>query len=165
MPVTFSDDWRCDQIRWYQNGSKELPGCQPVVLKTYFVAMTPEGKNSGFKRNVYKLLGCDDGKVLLNYIGDHTIGSQYPHGNSKGKNPKPYTRTCPSILHSISTIKDSPSNVYKCMVQDPKCLPSHQPVLMPRNPKQIKNVQASQRQSTRLANACYPAWVAGACIV
>ena len=26
MPVTFSDDWRCDQIRWYQNGSKELPG-------------------------------------------------------------------------------------------------------------------------------------------
>ena len=100
---------------------------------------------------MYKLLGCDDGKVLLNYIGDHTIGSQYPHGNSKGKNPKPYTRTCPSILHSISTIKDSPSNVYKCMVQDPKCLPSHQPVLMPRNPKQIKNVQASQRQSTRLS--------------
>jgi len=52
----------------------------------------------------------------------------------------------------MSTIKDSPSNAYKRMIQDPKCLPSQQPVLLPRNPKQIKNIQANQRQSARLSH-------------
>ena len=114
--------------------------------------MTLQGKNPGFKRNVYKLLDCERDCVLLHYIGDHNIGSQYPHGNSKSQNPRPFIRTCPSILQSISNIKDSPSNVYKQMVQTPTCLPSQQPVLMPRNPKQIKNIQAKQRQSVRLTH-------------
>jgi len=72
-------------VAWYQNGTKKLPaGSNPVVLKTYFVAMTPQGKNLGFKCNAYRLLDCEKGCVLLYYIGDHNIGSQYPHGNSKG---------------------------------------------------------------------------------
>ena len=49
-------------------------------------------------------------------------------------------------------MKDSPSNIYKQMVQAPISSPYHQPVLMPRNPKQVKNVQASQRQSLRLTH-------------
>ena len=93
--------------------------------------MTPQGKNLGFKRNSYRLLGCEKGCVLLHYIGDYNIGSQYPHGNSKGENARPYIRTCPSVVQSISTIKDSPSNVYKLMVQTSTCSPSQQPVLMP----------------------------------
>ena len=48
----------------------------------------------------------------------------------------------------MSTIKDSPSND---KTQDPKCLPSQQPVLLPRNLVQIKNIQANQRQSARLS--------------
>ena len=65
--------------------------------------MTLQGKNPGFKRNVYKLLDCERDCVLLHYIGDHNIGSQYPHGNSKSQNPRPFIRTCPSILQSIDT--------------------------------------------------------------
>ena len=114
--------------------------------------MTPQGKNLGFKRHMYRLLDCEEDLVLLHYIGDHNIGSQHPHGNSKGNNPRPYIRTCPSVLRSISEIKDSPSNIYKQMVQVPTSSPNHQPVLMPRNPKQIKNVQANQRQLVRLTH-------------
>ena len=72
--------------------------------------MTPQGKNLGFKRNAYRLLDCEKGCVLLNYMGDHNIGSQDLHGNSKSENARPYIRTCPSVVQSISTIKDSPFN-------------------------------------------------------
>ena len=52
----------------------------------------------------------------------------------------------------MSKIQDSPSNVYKQMVQAPQCLPEEQPVLLPRNVKQIKNLQAKDRQSVRLTH-------------
>lgn len=101
-------------------------------------------------------MDCEKGSVLLHYIGDHNIGSQYPHGNSKGENARPYIRTCPSVVQSVSTIKDLPSNVYKHMVQASTCSPNQQPVLMPRNSKQVKNIQAKQRQSFCLThNALY----------
>ena len=48
--------------------------------------MTPQGKNLGFKRHMYRLLDCEEDLVLLHYIGDHNIGSQHPHGNSKSNN-------------------------------------------------------------------------------
>ena len=92
--------------------------------------MTPQGKNLGFKCNAYRLW-IVKGLCFVHYMGDHNIVSQYPHGNSKSKNARPYIRTYSSVVQSISTIKDSPSNVYKHMVQASTCLPSQQPVLMP----------------------------------
>ena len=61
--------------------------------------MTPQGKNLGFKRNAYRLLDCEKGCALLHYMGDHNIGSQYPHGNSKSENARLYIRT--SIVKSM----------------------------------------------------------------
>ena len=48
----------------------------------------------------------------------------------------------------MSKIQDSPS---KQMVQASRCLPE-QPVLLPRNVMQIKNLQAKDRQSVRLTH-------------
>ena len=50
----------------------------------------------------------------------------------------------------MSKIQDSPSNIYKKMIQAPQCLPEEQPVLLPHNLKQIKNLQAKDRQSIHL---------------
>ena len=108
--------------------------------KKYFIADTPEGQNPGFKRHSHTLLDSTKLSTLVHYIGDESIGSQHPHGNRKGQ--KPYIKTCPSVLQSMSKIQDSPTNVYKQMIQAPQCLQEQQPVLMPRNIKQIKNVQA-----------------------
>ena len=47
---------------------------------------------------------------------------------------------------------DKPSNVYKKIVQASQCLPEEQPVLVPRNPKQIKNLQAKERQLSCLTH-------------
>ena len=148
--ILILEDWRCDQYRWFQNGDKKLPTSQPIVRKKYFIADTPEGRNSGFKRHSYTLLDSSKLSTLVHYIGDDSIGSQHPHGNSKDQ--KPYIKTCPSVLRSMSKIQDSPSYVYKQMVQAPQCLPEEQPVLLPRNVKQIKNLQAKDRQSVRLTH-------------
>ena len=77
------DDWKSDQYRWRQNGCKQLPESNPIVQKRYFVADTPEGKNPGFKRHAYKLIDATNNCTLVHYLGDDSIGSQYPHGNCK----------------------------------------------------------------------------------
>ena len=61
-------------------------------------------------------------------------------------------KTRPSVLQTMSKIQDFPSNIYKKMIQAPQCLPEEQPVLLPRNLKQIKNLQAKDRQSIHLSH-------------
>ena len=146
------DDWKSDQYRWHQNGCKQLPESNPIVQKRYFVADTPEGKNPGFKRHAYKLIDATNNCTLVHYLGDDSIGSQYPHGNCKAGIKKPFVGTCPSVFHTAKQTKGCPTNVYKRMVADSKCSPDKQPVLIPRNPKQISNLQAKERQSTRLTH-------------
>ena len=119
--------------------------------KRYFIADTPEGRNPGFKRHAFTLLESTSKCTLVHYLGDESIGSQHPHGNCKSTK-KPYVKTCPSILHTASKLKDCPSNVYKRMIAESKCLPGKQSVLMPRNIKQISNLQAKERQKTRLSH-------------
>ena len=108
--------------------------------------MNPEGKNLGSKHNV--LIGCKNGSTTLVII---KLVPNIHMGTARVTILDHNIRTCPSFIWSMSTIKDSPSNAYKHMIQDPKCVPSQQPVLLPRNPKQIKNVQANQRQSASLS--------------
>ena len=88
--------------------------------------------------------------TLVHYLGDHTSVIDFPHGNSK-RDEKMHVRTCPSVLKAISNV-DVPSNVYKKEIAKNDCLPEHQPVLKPKNVKQISNVQAKNRQKYRLTH-------------
>ena len=127
-----------------------MPKSSPTIRKRYFVADTPEGHNSAFKRHAYKLLDSTSLSTLVHYLGDDSVGSQHPHDNSKSF--KPFIRTCPSVISSVSAIQEKPSNVYKKMVHSSLCTPEQQPVLVPCNIKQIKNLQHKERQSTRLTH-------------
>lgn len=132
------DDWRCDQYRWSQNGRKRIPKKDPVLIKTYFVNVALEGSNVNFRRHAYTLIDDVNGhvhKTLIHYLGDHTSAIDFPHGNAKHE--KIHVRTCPSTLQAISNDFDIPSNAYKKEITD--CLPAHQPVLKPKNVKQISN--------------------------
>ena len=46
---------------------------QPPLRKKYFIADTPEGRNSGFKRLSYTLLDTTKWLTLVHYIGDENI--------------------------------------------------------------------------------------------
>ena len=84
----------------------------PVVKKVYAININDAGKNSNFRRSSYTLL--DDARneclTLIHYMGDHTIATHFPHGNSKSKVNKAYVRTCPSVLQTVSEVQDVPSN-------------------------------------------------------
>ena len=60
---------------------KKLPKSSPTIRKRYFVADTPEGHNSAFKRHAYKLLDSTSLSTLVHYLGDDSVGSQHPHGS------------------------------------------------------------------------------------
>ena len=74
------------------------------------------------------------------------------HGNCKAGVKRPFVGTCPSVFHTVSQIMACPTNVYKRMVADSKCSPDKHLtcVLIPRNPEQISNLQAKERQLTCL---------------
>ncbi len=82
-------------------------------------------------------------KMLVHYIGDHSSATDFPHEGDQA-----HSRTCPSVLRSLP-LHDVPSNVYRSEID---CQPQHQPVLKPRNTKQISNMQAWERQKFRLTH-------------
>ena len=84
--VLFVDDWKCDQYRWFQNGSKRIPKSGSVVQKIYYVCVTPNGNNATFKRLAYSLLDDTNNFSLIHYLGDHNVAVPFPHGNSKQPN-------------------------------------------------------------------------------
>jgi len=98
MYCEFLEDWKGDQYRWFQNGDKKLP--TSCTEKNILLLIPPEGHNPEFKRHSYTLLDSKKLSTLVHSLGDNTIGSQHPHGNSKSE--KPHVRTCPSVLWSIS---------------------------------------------------------------
>ena len=75
---SFADDWKCNQYRWFQNGTKKLPSKNPVVRKVYYVSVTPSG-NKQFRRNSCSLLEGSTHLTLIHYMGDEKTATDYPH--------------------------------------------------------------------------------------
>ena len=136
------DDWKCDQYRWLQNGTKKIPSTHPALRKVYYIAVTAEGNTctNKFKRLAYTLIDGDHRHLTL---GDHTVAaSSLPHSNSKVHVPtRSFVRTCLSVLCNIARNHDMPSTAYKKEIANSSCHDQHQPVLKPRNTKQVANIQ------------------------
>ncbi len=64
----------------------------------------------------------------------------------------PHVRTCPSVLRELKQSVKSPSVVYKNLISSSIALSQHQPVLLPRNTKQVANMQALRHQKIRLTH-------------
>lgn len=133
------DDWRADGYRWFQNGTKLVPRREPKVRKIYFVSLTQDGQNKEFVRHAFYLVDGDQKNVLVHYIGDESTASEFPHGNAKTRHN--FYRTCPSVLRKMSSEHDAPGTVYKSYVSGSVCPVKYQPSLVPRNSKQVINLQ------------------------
>ncbi len=91
-------------------------------------------------RYSFTIAGSD--LTLIHYKGDDSVV----------KNDSLHVRTCPSVLKVLQDTTQSPSVVYKKQVSLACCSNEHQPVLIPRNRKQVSNMQALQRQKVRLSH-------------
>ena len=141
-----------DGYRWFQYGSKLIPRSNPVLKKLYFVSVLASGHDHRFKRLVFFQLNDNQKAVVIHYLGDESIAVDFPHGNSKYNHV--FKRTCPSVLKELSTnTGNSPSIVYKSAISNPpECSSTLQSIYMPRNLRQIKNIQFKERQRSRLTH-------------
>ena len=88
----------------------------------------------------------------MQYIGQSDVAVPYPHGNCVSGD-RDYVRSCPSLLSQLKTdVRHSaPSNVYKSATGN--STPGNiQPVLAPRNTKQVQNAAYVESQKTRLSH-------------
>ena len=136
------DDWKCDQLFWKNYGCKTLQ-TTPVIVKTYYVFVNPEGCNEpSFRRFSYRFAKDDKHATVIHYRGDHKVSQKYTTLKKQ---------TCASVRREVEKQEQSPSVVYKKSICKP-VPPEYQAVLCPRNPKQVCNLQAKQRQKLRLSH-------------
>ena len=148
-----TDDWRCDQYRWQNQGVRKLPKKAPAIKKSYFQVDTPKGASADFTKHAYQLLDPDKRVTLIQYLGDEKVAVKFAHGNTTRNQEQTYVRTCPSVLKNLENrcANEGTSKVYKSEIT--KLPPaSHIPVLQPRNSKQVENIRLKQLQKRRLSH-------------
>ena len=109
-----------------------------------------DSTRKGFQNCSWGILSIEQ-KADFFWFTTWVITMQFSHGNAKNDR-KPFFRTCPSVISVAKSSEELPSNVYKQLVSQPTHSSDLQPVLAPRNVKQIRNAQASQRQKCRLSH-------------
>ncbi|SMN01977.1 hypothetical protein SPONN_284 [uncultured Candidatus Thioglobus sp.] len=153
--TTFSstEDWRCDQYRWVNQGVTKLPRRDPVMRKFYFSLDTPDGVSKDFQRYSYQQVN-DKSVTLIHYLGDDKVVIGFPHGNRKQHQEKNFVQTCPSCLNSCRDLVtvDNASKVYKKAVANVSCNPESAPVCTPRNLKQLRNLRCRQLKQMQISH-------------
>lgn len=152
MLVLPIDDWKCDQYRWYNNGSHKLPRSKPRVKKVFYKIDLPDGPSGVFRRHAYTLMPFPNKMVLIHYMGDESQAVDFPYGNMASSS-KNYVRTCPSVLYDLKkkSITETPKSLYmSSLTQNPSDV--HASVLDPRNIKQVQNCRFKALQSQRLSH-------------
>lgn len=101
-----------------------------MVSKTYYVFVDIEGvEDKRFKKIVYKLLTSN--KVLKHYKGDDSFVKDAPC----------HIFTLLSLLRDMEQSPLQPSAVYKWNIATTNTSQDYFPVQLPRNLKQVKNLQ------------------------
>ena len=141
IDVFHVDDWKCDQYQWRNYGRKKLQ-TSPVIVKTYYVFVHNDGRDDpAFKRCAFRLQNSGN-RVVIHYKGDESVAVD----------SKSQWRTCPSVLKELQTSEVAPSVTYKRKIATSISSIEHQSVLLPKNVKQVKNLQSSQRQKMRISH-------------
>lgn len=148
----YLEDWRCDQIKWVNQGVQKLPRTLPTVKKTYFHVATESGSSNSFVKHCYQRLSPDN-IVVIHYLGDDTCVGDQPHGNSKREEARPHIRTCPSVLRDLSEEckYSKAANAYRRQIASVR-YPTHVAVKQPRNVTQVRNVRSQVLNKQRLSH-------------
>ncbi len=112
-----------------------------MVIKTYYVFIAPDGlEKACFKRYAYTT--SQTNRVLIHYKGDDSVVAD----------SKPHIRTCPSILRELETTEIPPSVAYKKKIAASVPSVELQAIQLPRNQKQVRNLQSRFRQRLRISH-------------
>ena len=152
--IFVTDDWRCDQNRWVNQGVRRLPRKKPHIKKMYFQLNTQDGVTADFVKHAYELLPPSNSTtVLIHYLGDEKAAVPYEHGNYKRNDGRVHIRTCPSVLKSLENDckVNPPAKIYKKRITHNPPPETHIAVKQPRDIKQVKNIRFKTLGKQRLS--------------
>lgn len=114
--------YRCDQYRWNNGGSKEVPKNEPFLKKYFFYAHAENisGGSKSFRKIEYRLLESEKdplGLVLVYYIGDSSDAVPCVHGNSRS-NQRNFVRNAPYVVPDVKNrgLLEKPKEVYAALI-------------------------------------------------
>merc|ERR1719300_801147 len=86
--------------------------------------------------------------TLIQFVGDHTVSQDFPHGNSKLTN-MPYHRSPPSLLRELEAEvgSEKPSTIYKRKISEAPGEDSSK-TCVPRNITQVRNARQNLKRNS-----------------
>ena len=64
--------------------------------------------------------------TLVQFVGDHTVSVDFPHGNAK-KNNMPYSWSAPSLIRELEVGSEKPAKEYQKKVFEVRLFQTHLP--------------------------------------
>ena len=74
--LIYTDDWKCDQYRWVNQGVTKLPRKDPIIRKLYFSLDTPNGPCREFKQYGEHPSSTTASSITEIPIGQQAIGQE-----------------------------------------------------------------------------------------
>lgn len=148
------DDWRADGYTWRNYGKREYNSSGKRIERSFF-KICNKGEVSGkFQKHAFRFLDSEyNGRTVLVYFGDSTAYVGLPHGNRK-RNFRQRKRTKPSVITDIKNFNtnEKPKQVHDKLLSEKSPQSKLNGVSVPRNEKQIKNIQAKNRRDKKLSH-------------
>ena len=142
------NDWRSNGHRWFQaNGGRWA--YNGLLLRKVSHCVTPESGRKG--TNKFQMISWSHKDkpmlTLVQFVGDHTLSVDFPHGNAK-KNHMPYYRSAPSLIRELEVGSEKPAKVYQKKVFEAAPDTSSQRFKVPRNLGQVRNARQNFKKMT-----------------
>lgn len=144
-------DWKYDKIQWRYNSHRKVPAKNPILNCHYFTVY----HGSGFSKRAYCLITDDEGfysnATVIHYIGSLQNVEYQKHGNRKHGEHIFHITTARSTREALKKeLMSTPLETYKKYVEKIGEDPRIDPVLKPRNLKQVENLVNSEKEKKLL---------------
>ena len=136
----YENDWRTDGHRMVQiNGGRWA--YNGLLLRKVSSLVTPDSGPKG--TNLFQRISWNHKLqpqlTLIQYVGNHSLSVDFPHGNSK--QDVPYTRSAPSVIRDIEVGNNKPNKEYQTRVFNAPTDIASQKLRAPRNVTQVRNAR------------------------
>ena len=149
-----ADDWKSDGYTWRQYGYRSFTVNGKRIEKRFFKISNKGVDDTRFIKHVFRFTNTDyNQKTVIMHYGQSDAYLGLSHGNRK-RNDREYKRTKPSVLQEIREfgLTDKPKHLND-MIKTQKSPESNLlGVSVPRNDKQIHNMQSKLRKEAKLSH-------------
>ena len=160
---SLTEDWRADGYLWRQNGNGKFTLDGIIAKVVYFKVATGRDEatnviqySNEFKRTIYHHPMIEN-RVLIEYIGDEKIVTDFEHGNAKTtqKLNASFIPTARSVKRASKALDAKPCKLYRKLVNKASRHLARHRTNAPRNQKQVANSQYERKKQRTSRDGLY----------